>query len=190
MGSNIIGNNGILGYIKSLLVNILSFSKDAFVITQYENDKIQSGECFTIEEIFYINDADSEYDIVFDTRNCLHKVTALPTFWHVNTGEVTINLGSCSDYSVGTAIIPTNRNGDIINPSDIVFKYDVTPVNHVAGPTNILIGTKSTNQYSGGGSIPGNLPIILKTGIIYVFRISNNAGENIKLYTNISWYET
>jgi len=168
---------------------ILSYEKNSIITTPHEHDYIFQGKCFTVETFFTIASANTEYDIVFDTTACVHRIVALPTFWGVNAGDVTINLGTCSSYTAGTAIIPTNRSDESENTADVIFKYDVTPVDYVAGSTNILIGSKSTNQSSGGSLLRGELPRILKNDNLYLFRVSNNAGEEIKLYYNLSFYE-
>ena len=60
---------------------------------------------------------------------------------------------------------------------------------HSSGSTNLLVGSSATNQNSGGATTKGDLPIILETGIKYVFRVANNSGEEIKFGFRIYWYE-
>lgn len=174
--------------ISNLLNRAASTMFNALRVTSYENDYIFQGKSYSIETFFSIASGNTTYDIVFDTTNVTNSLVALPTTWNTTAGDVTINLGICTGYTDGTSLTPLNRlySG---SSSAVIFKYDVTPAGYSAGATNILVGSSSTNQSSGGGTIKGNLPIVLETGIKYVFRISNNSGENIKLGTSINWYE-
>ena len=82
-----------------------------------------------------------------------------------------------------------NYNFSASYPSEVTFKTDITPTDYVAGQTNILVGSDSSNQSSGGGSNISGTPQVLQTGFKYVFRVSNNAGKDIKLGFKIDWYE-
>jgi hypothetical protein len=117
---------------------------------------------------------------------------ALPTTWATTAGPVIITLGVCDSYTSGTELTPTNRNYafQTFYPSEITVKYDVTPTGFSPSETEILVGTSATNQNSGGGSVSGTLPIVLETGLKYIFRVNNGSGENISLYAIIDWYET
>ena len=170
------------------LVDSLSYQKNALIATTYADDYVFQGKCFGIENFVTISNADTEFDIVFDTTNVNKDLVALPTKWFTTAGDVNVNLGSCSSYASGTEILPTNRNYQGTD-SEVIFKYDVTPTAYVAGSTNLLVGSAATNQNSGGGGLEGSLPIILETGIKYIFRVANNSGAEIKFAFMIYWYE-
>ena len=163
----------------------------AMRMASYEQDYIFTGNSFSVESFVSISSGDTEYDIVFDATNCNRTLIAMPTNWFTTAGDVTINLGSCTSYANGTEISATNRNYRYAASfsSQIVFKYNVTPTAYSAGTTNLLVGSAATNQNSGGGGLQGRLPIILETGIIYIFRVANNSGQDIKFAFSIHWYE-
>lgn len=177
--------------IAELLENLKSADGLAVRVATYEQDYIFSGKCFSIESFVSISSGNTDFDIVFDTTGMSRQLVAMPTNWFTTAGDVTINLGSCSSYSGGTEIVPTNRNYEFATayPSQVTFKHDITATGHVAGSTNLLIGSAATNQNSGGGGLEGRLPIVLETGLKYVFRVANNSGQDIKFSFLIFWYE-
>ena len=177
--------------ILSLVDNSASAERTAHVMTTYEQNYIFTGNSLKIETVFAVGSADAEYDISFDTTGMSRQLIALPTTWATTAGPIIITLGVCTSYSSGTEITPTNRNYAFQTsfPSEVTFKYDVTTVEYAASPTVILVGTSATNQSSGGGSTTGTLPIVLETGLRYIFRVNNGSGEAISLFGNIEWYE-
>lgn len=169
-----------------------SFSKDAFITTPYSDDYILRGNGFSLEYVFDVGSGDNAFDLVFDTSAFTRSaLVAYPTIWNVSKGHGIVTLGVCDSYSGGTEVTPTNRNSAFASlwPAQTVFKYDVTPTNFVAAPTKILVGTEASPVASGGGLKEGKLPIWLSTGLRYVFRFDNRAGDDIVLGTAIYWYE-
>ena len=178
--------------IEPQLSKALSSSKTGIVTTSFADNAIAEGKGFTIEYVFPIGAADHTYDLVFDTTAFTRgEFISFPTVWATSAGPVVITLGVCDSYTLGTEIVPTNRNHNFKGsyPAEIVFKYDVTPVNFQAADTKILVGSAATNQDSGGGAISGSLPIWLETGLIYIFRCDNLSGDPISLYLLNSWFE-
>jgi len=101
-----------------------------------------------------------------------------------------VTLGTCTSYTGGTEITPMNRNSEMANLTELTYVYNTTISGEVmpAYPT-VLVGSSSTNQNSGGGGAVGRLPIVLDNDTIYVFRIINESGESIKVYSEIVWFE-
>lgn len=149
---------------------------------------IEQGKCFYVENVYSLANNETSY-ILFNASNMTKELRSFPTQWKSSAGEVLITLGVCESYTGGDDITPLNRKAGA-NSVEVMFNYGGTPVNPVfpAYPT-ILVGSSSTNQNSGGGSITGQLPIILDTGLIYVFKIENDSGEAIHLYSDIIWFE-
>ena len=178
--------------IEPQLSKALSSSKTGIVTTSFANNAIANGEGFNIESIFTIGAADHTYDIVFDTTAFTrNEFISYPSIFGTSAGPVIVTLGTCDSYTVGTAITPLNQNHNFKGayPAEIIFKYDVTTTGYVATTKKKLVGSTSTNQDSGGGTLSGLLPIWLETGIIYVFRIDNLSGEEIYFYLNNDWFE-
>ncbi len=177
------------------LINLFDKSatttRDGIVTATYAERYVLEGKAFSIETVLDIASGNSEYDIAFDTTNVTRQLLAVPTFWATTAGVVLVNLGSCTSYSGGAEITPTNRHYAYASsyPAQTAFKSDVTPTGYAAGDTNLLVGSSATNQNSGGGSYIGNYPIVLETGIKYIFRINNQSGEAIKLFPVINWVE-
>ena len=177
------------------LINLFEASaattRDGIITGTFAERYILEGKAFSVETVFTVGSADTEYDIVFDTTSMTRQLISVPTFWSTSAGAVLINLGSCTSYTGGTEIEPLNRNYAYASayPSQTVFKYDITPTGFAAGRTNLLVGSAATQQSSGGGSYVGVYPIVLETGINYIFRVNNQAGEEIKLFAGIEWVE-
>lgn len=174
------------------LLNPLSYTKNAILSTNYSDNYIAQGKGFSIEYVVTVTDSDSEFDVSFDTTNVDRDyIIAYPTAWNTSTGSCIITLGTCTSYTGGTELTPTNKNLDFstLYPSQTIFKYDVVPTEFSASPTKILTGTESTPQASGGGKNQSNLPQWLTKGLKYIFRVENKAGADIDLGFGIYWFE-
>jgi hypothetical protein len=172
--------------------NFSSVSKNAFVITDYADDYILQGKGFSIEKVFNVNSADTQYDITFDASNFDRNfLVAYPTSWLTSAGPVIITLGVCDSYSGGSLITPVNRNYAFQASylAQVIVKNDVVPVNYVASETSLLVGTANTPLNSGGGQNLGKFTIWLQPGLKYIFRINNQSGEAIFLQGSIFWFE-
>ena len=156
---------------------------------------IEKGYSHYVEKVYPMASTDVIKYIVLDPTSMVNEnLRSFPSFWSTTCGDVTINLGTCTAYSGGTEIVPLNRL-DGGNPAVVKYYWDVPEANLIDltfpsdGFDVTLVGTTGTNQSSGGGSLTGKLERILDASLIYVFRISNNSAENIKLGTNIIWFE-
>lgn len=168
-----------------------SGARTAHVTTSYEENYIFAGNCFTTETVYSVGTGDTAYDIVFDATSVTKTLVALPIAWSTTDGPVIITLGTCTSYTGGTEVTPTNRNYayQATNPAEVVFTYDAATTGYSAGPMQFLVGVSGSFLNSGGGSIASSLPIILELGVKYVFRVDNQSGDNISLYSDINWYE-
>lgn len=168
-----------------------SFSRNAIVATSYENNYIFSGNSFNVETVVTIGSGDTTYDLAFDTSGMDRSLVALPITWATTAGPVIATLGTCTSYTGGTELTPLNRDYSyqVSFPAQSEIHYDVVPTGYSATTTKVLIGTSATNQSTGGGTTRGSLPRVLQTGPIYVYRIANNAGEEISFHVNFNWYE-
>lgn len=148
---------------------------------------IEQGRCSYVENVYPVGNNDTTY-IILDASALTKALKAFPTQWQTTAGPVLITLGVCTGYTGGTEITPLNRDTNL-DSVEMKFVFGATPTgaSFPAYPT-ILVGSASTNQTSGGGHAAGRLPIILKD-LKYVFKIENNSGEAISLYSDISWFE-
>ena len=165
-------------------------NRGRFIVTSSISDfAIDNGLLYTIENVVTIASAGNT-DIVLDPSLIPEgkSFIAEPTFWNTTAGPVIITLGVCSSCTGGTELTPTNRNfeGDA---AKTVFKHGVTPTGFVASDTILLVGSSTTPQFSGGGSLTGGNIIILDPDLVYIFNVDNQAGEEIKVGFRIEWAE-
>jgi len=177
--------------IKTLIgspVAIYTENSDRVVSIDQYSFLIQQGKCWYVEQVYPIG-IGATVDIILDARGMTKTLTAFPTAWATTSGPVKIYLGIATGYTGGTAITPINRfPGADSREVDVVFNATVTGAVMPTYPT-ILVGTSATNQSSGGGFTSGRLPIVLNNNTLYVFRIVNESGKAISLYSDLIWFE-
>ena len=163
---------------------------DMEAITAIDNSTylIQEGCCWYAENVYPILTG-TTVDLVLDASGMTKLLRSFPTSWATSSGPVTITLGTCTSYTGGTEITPINRKAGA-NSREVEMYLGATITGGVFPPyPTILVGSASTQQNSGGGITKGSLPIILDNNTIYVFRITNNSGDDISLYSDIIWFE-
>lgn len=175
---------GIYGILKRKM------SRGRFIVTSTISDfAIDNGLFYSVEHVVTIASA-GDTDILLDPSllSANKSFIANPTFWNTTAGPVIITLGICSSCTGGTELTPTNRNyqGPL---AKTVFKHGVTPTGFSASDTTLLVGSATTPQFSGGGSLTGGNIIILNPDLVYVFNVDNQAGEEIKVGFRIEWAE-
>ena len=178
--------------INESLTETLSFDQDAFKVTSYADDYILRGNGFSVEYTFSVGSGVTAYDVAFDTSGFTRTgLVAYPTMWNMSKGHSIVTLGTCTSYSAGTALTPANRNSafQASYPSQTVFKYNVSTTGFSAADTQLLVGTEAGAIATGGGTNEGRFPQWLTPGLIYIFRVNNQAGDDITLGTRIYWFE-
>ena len=165
-------------------------NRGRFIVSSTISDYvIDNGFFYTVENVITIASAGNA-DIVIDPLLIPEGVSFIsePTFWNTTAGPVIITLGVADSYTGGTEITPTNRNyqGDAANT---VFKTAVTPTGFAASQAKLLVGSSSTPQSSGGGSLSGENIILLDPDLIYIFNVDNQSGEEIQIGFRIEWAE-
>ena len=177
--------------ILSLIDAAGSVDRMAHVATTYADNYVFSGKFFSVEHVLAVGSGDTTYDIILDTTDVTRLLVAQPPVWMTTAGPVIITRGLCTSYTGGTEVPATNRHYAYQSTytAQTVVKYDVSPTGYSAGNMQLLIGTASTNQNSGGGSYVGTAPMVFAPGVKHVLRVSNNAGAAISLFCGLSWQE-
>lgn len=164
------------------LTSCMTYSKNGFVTDGYENNETIKGRAFFVETVFTVAIGNT-LDIVIDPRLVSNSMILLPSQWSVNQGYVEISVGVCTGYSGGTKIENLNRDFNKIttNKEKTLISYGATVEGFTGGLATIPVGTTSTNQNSGGGGYESRGIIIPDISKIYVYRIPNTTGEELKL---------
>ncbi|MCP4394964.1 MAG: hypothetical protein GY804_11965 [Alphaproteobacteria bacterium] len=163
-----------------LTESTLSHSKDGQVVTSYADNYGVKGNGFTLQRNFAIASGASLYILIDYTT--FTKPTGFifvqPPIFSAGAGEVLVNVYRGSDYSGGSVIEVLSNNTVINNTMETTITEN--PTGTVLGDSVLeyLVGSKSTNQNSGGGSISIGPPFIRNNTGKTLVEIVNNSGEN------------
>jgi hypothetical protein len=181
----IIGENTGLG-------SVLSHNKDCIVTSSHLEDAIHRGEVFTTQQIYDIGNG-ATLKILIDPTLCDSdkEVSIVPFAFSTTVGYLIVTFTNDCNYSGGTLSPVVNRNdnqtGILLNQMEV--RRAATGTDEGDYVTDYIVGTKSTNQSSGGGT---NLPsdiFILNKAKKYLLTIVNYAGEAVKFSLRLTWRE-
>ena len=158
-----------------------SFSNDAVLTTTYDDDYTVSGNGFLLQKNFTISAAGTLL-LLFDYTTLTgtdKKIFIRPAIFSTTSGPVTVTAYRGTDYSGGTQLHAYNLNTIIGGESKITITQG--PTGSVKGTEvqNWLVGTGSTNQSSGGGSIEVDVNFVRPNTGKTLMEIVNSSGEQI-----------
>lgn len=172
--------------------SVLSEGKDCIVTSSHLEDAIHKGEVFTTQQIYDIGNGGTLRILIDPTlATSTSEISIVPFAFATTIGYQIVTFTNDCDYTGGTLSAVVNRNdnetGIIINQMEV----RQAPSGTNAGDyiTDYIVGTKATNQSSGGGS---NLPsdiFILNNAKKYLLTIVNYAGEAVKFSMRLTWRE-
>jgi hypothetical protein len=190
-----IGNNGesqIIGN-KPSLGQVLSYSKDGLVVTTYADDNIVKGNCFQIQRVITVTD-DAPIYIVLDTTALVgaNKILfILPLILSTAGGNCKVETYPIESYTGGNEIKFARVNSTVDNFALSKVYKDVTPVGNVPDDEyrEYSIGTKSTNQSSGGGLDVPDIAKKFPSGSLITAKISTLETSDVELNFGLIIFE-
>lgn len=163
---------------------VLSFSKTGIVATDYAKDAIAAGKGFQIQRIFTISDSAPLY-LVLDTTGMVgsgKSLALMPLMLNTAGGNVKVETYPIESYTGGNEIKFARLNSTIENFALSKFYSGATPTGEPGDEyREYSIGTLSTHQASGGGSIIPDIPKMFPAGSIITAKCSTVETSDIIL---------
>lgn len=165
-----------------------SASQDAILTTSYADDYTVRGYAFQIQRRIALTSEQTLYWVVdFSAVAASKAVFSLPIALQSTAGLVYVDTYAATSYTGGSVETIINPNaGSAIVPQAVV-KSGITPT----GATLVreyAVGSKSTNQSSGGGAVSGQTPKIWGKVPLVIKMVNQESAENV-LTVGFTWYE-
>ena len=169
----------------------LSFSKNAQVVTSFENDYGVRGNGFPLQKNFTIASAATLFVLIDYTTysNDDGFIFILPPVFTASAGKVIVNVYRGTDYSGGTEIEVNSNNTIIGNVLETTITHGATGSDKGTSSLEYLVGASSTNQNSGGGISAIGPPFIRNNCCKTLVEIINQSGEEIVFNYSQMFYE-
>jgi len=172
------------------LLTASSFSKDAVLTTDYENDYIVRGMAFEVQRRISLSSGQTLY-LEFDITKAVGKmIFSLPFKAISNGGNVFIDTYEADSSTGGTVLMtPNNLNALSSNVALTTVKTGVTPTGTATGLREYSTGSKTTNQAAGGGSAGTGFAKILDNSKPLYFKFVNQETDTVTIDFGFVWYE-
>ena len=166
-----------------------SYSKDGILVTTYQDDYITRGNGFQFKKRISLTALQVLYFEV-DISKHTGVVYSMPLSLSTAGGLVFIDSYNADSSTGGTLMsAPLNLDGLSSTVADTTIKTGVT----VSGtPTNVreyMVGTSSTKQSAGGGTMQSESPKILDNRKPLYFKVENKENTVTILDVGFVWYE-
>lgn len=169
----------------------LTLSKDGIVIAPYASDAVLRKQAYSIRQVFTILTGATK-TLIFDPTTLGNDVILEPFRVSSTVGTVKMNLIADVKIDSGDSELPVvNRYGLLDFPIHKMGCFD-TFTNLDRGsqpPSEYIVGSKSTNQSSGGGSTAGANIFTFENDKKYLLEWVNNTGEEVDVSLQFDWFE-
>jgi hypothetical protein len=179
-----IGDNPNIG-------QVLTNNKTGVVTASYSDDAVSKGQAFEVRKRITLT-TKQVYDVVLDSTALVAANKGLfidPLSMSTGGGMVFVDTFAVDTYTGGDAIVPLKLNTTKTQVAECVFKKGVTIGNIISDPREYIVGTLSTNQSSGGGSMPIEVSKQFTPGVKIVARFSNQEDATVYFDFGIVFYE-
>lgn len=173
---------------------IVSYSADAIMTTNYEDDYTVRGYCFSIQQNITLTASSTSY-VAIDFQGVSDKLVFVSALaGSADGGPVYITSQYSEDsgcYTGGTAFNILNENFASSNTPEAVCKYGVTKVTAdktYSDGRELLIGEAGNpvTARGGGGSL---LTGINQQGKCFVYEIVNGKASDVVMNVLFKWFE-
>lgn len=164
------------------IINRSSDSQDALLMTDYTNNFIFRGNCFSLTDVLEVAGSATNY-YLFGCAGCSKQVVTYPPSFNSN-GSMEITIYGGTDYTATTKMNVQNRNvNSTITPESFLY----------SGATGSSKGIESSQYllsagHKSGGAVQGDLPFVLD-GINYLIEIVNNESTATKVGVQFIYFE-
>lgn len=176
----------------SIISRILTFSKTGIVTASYSEDSVSKGYGFQIQKRITLT-TEQTYYLVLDSTALIalkKRLFILPLLMLTGGGMVFVDTYAIEGYTGGTEVTPLKINGNSDLTPDCIFKKGITPTGDPLTDTReYIVGTLSTNQASGGGSIPPDIAKQFPAGSIIVVKLMNQEAATVYLDFGLIFFE-
>lgn len=165
------------------LINRSTDAQDALLMSDYANNFIFRGNCFSLTDVVDIAGTSTNY-YLFKCSGCSKGVANFPPAFNSTGGPVLVTIYGGTDYTATTEMNVQNRNvNSVINPETMLY----------SGATGSIKGVKSSQYlvssgHKSGGAVKGDLPFVLD-GIDYLIEIENTDSSAVKVGVQFVYFE-
>lgn len=180
----------LLESIRLNLFGVTSSTKNAIISTSKTNDFVVQKKAYSIRQSIPVLTA-ATTRILFDTTGMENDTLVSPFKVSTNVGPCHMSFTSDLTYtSADTPLLVLNRYGVVAVTDSGVKNYtNITGLVIGSEPATYPLGSKSTNQASGGGVVAGQAIFFFEKDKQYLISITNNSGEAVDVGFQFDWYE-
>lgn len=171
--------------------HILSNNKSGIIATSYKDDAVSRGQAFEIKKRITLTTGQIYY-LVIDSSALVSANKGFfidPLVMSTGGGMVFVDTFAIDGYTGGEIVTPLKLNTTKAQTAECVFKKGVTIGNIISDPREYIVGTKSTNQSSGGGGLTIDVSKQFTSGAKIAAKLHNQETETVYLNFGIVFYE-
>ena len=169
-----------------------SESGDGIIATSYANNAVLKKQAYGIRQTYTIIQ-NSEVNILFDPSLYGDDVFLVPFRIATTVGAIEVSLTTDFVYTAADTEPPIfNRYGLTDNPVHKMGVFqNITGLVVNSEPLKYAIGSRSTNQSSGGGSTAGSQIFLFEKDKKYLLTFKNNLGATDPAIISLQfdWFE-
>lgn len=166
--------------------------RQAKLITTYKDDFVVRKQAYSIRQVFTIADTGLTR-ILFDPSLANQDIFLVPFRVGINVGPMRMTITpDITITSADTELPVSNRYGLVDIPVHKMGCFtNITGLVINSEPIEYIVGSKSTNQASGGGTTAGEEIFIFEKNKKYLLSFYNDqgSGEEMDVSLQFDWFE-